>query len=288
MRNILLSAIVAAVVSFAIVFGMTSRANLLTATVKNETAFERVKRTGKMRCAYWSMQPLSYKDVKTGELKGFAVDLFNEIAKRLSIKAEWVEEVNFATMMTGLDTNRYDAICTGAWLSADRSAAMEYTWPYMFSSIVAAVREDDKRFDADINAINDKNIRISVQDGLAVSFSNQLFPEAQKIQLPDMVPPSQSFVDVETGKADVAFTDASDFINYSKNNLGKLRLIHTSHPLRLYPWVIPVRKGEHDLASLINGALAEMVYAGEIEQITKRNGVPAGTYGYFVPNVELK
>jgi polar amino acid transport system substrate-binding protein len=201
---------------------------------------------------------------------------------------DWVEEVNFATMMAGLETDRYDAICTGVFLTGERARVMEYTSPYLFSSVVAVARADDTRFDADVKSINAKEVRISVQDGVGISLADRSFPEAQKVQLPDMASPSQQFVEVETGKADVAFTDASDFIHYSEKNPGKLRMIHADRPLSVYPWVIAVRKGEHSLASFINGALAEMIYSDEIRAITKRNGIPAGTYGYLVPNVAVK
>lgn len=253
-----------------------------------ETAFARVMRTNTIRCAYWSMQPLSYKDPNSGELKGFAIKLFEDLASRLSLKVDWVEEVNFATMMAGLDANRYDAICSGAWLSADRARVMEYTWPYLYSSVMTIVRADDHRFDGDLVSINNKEVRVSMQDNLSARLANQIFPLAQKVQLPDMADPSMAFLDAATGKVDVVLSDAGDFQHYNQNNPGKLRMIHTDSPLQVYPWVIPVRKGEHDLASMINGALAEMIYNGDIQRITAANGVPTGTYFYVKPSIELK
>lgn len=280
--TILLAAAVAASVAFGMVktFGVEP-------TQPHENAAARVMRTGTLRCAYWSLQPLSYKDVKTGELKGYAIDLFQELSRRLSLKVEWVEEVNFATMMAGLEADRYDAICTGVWLSANRSRVMEYTWPYMFSTVIPVVRYDDHRFDADLNSMNDEKVRFAVQDNLSVSLTAEKFPKAKKLQLPEMAPITQVFLDVESGKADVALTDASDFQHYAGQNPGKLRIVHADKPLRLYPWVIPVRKGEHELASLINGALSELVYNGDIERITRRNGIPTGAYGYYRPSVEF-
>jgi polar amino acid transport system substrate-binding protein len=255
---------------------------------QKETTYERVMRTGTLRCAWWSVPPLSYKDMKTGEMKGFTVDLIDEIAQKLSLKVKWVEEVNFATMMAGLEANRYDSICTGVWLSADRARVMDYTSPYLFSSVIAIVRNDDHRFDDNFQAINNEFVRIAVQDTLVISLASEMFPKAKRIELSEQISSDHAYLEIESDKADVALSDAADFQHYAEKNPGKLRMVHTNHPLRLYPWVLPVRAGEHQLAATLNGALTEMIYNGEIESIVKRNGIPANTYAYIQPDAVLK
>ncbi len=252
-----------------------------------ESAYDRVMRTNTIRCGYWTMPPISAKDPDTGALKGGAPALFEEIAKRLSLKVEWTEEVNFATMLAGLDSGRYDAICTGVFLSAARARAMEYTQPYMFSSVVPVVRKDETRFDGDLDRINQPDVHIAVHDSLSVALAERLFPQAQRVELPEMADPTQMFLDVGARKADVAFADLGNF-RLMVPNADQLKLIHPDHPLYVFPWVLAVRKGEHTLASLLNGALEEMIYNDEVSAVMTKAGVSPQSYHYPRPELELR
>jgi ABC-type amino acid transport substrate-binding protein len=253
-----------------------------------ETAFERVTRTNTLRCAYWDVDPISYKDINSGELKGFAVALMTELSKLLSVKVEWVEEVNFATMLTGLEAGRYDSICSGVYLAGVRARAMEYTDPYLYSVVMPVVRVDDHRFDVDVEAINDPAIKVVVWESLSIAYVSQRFPRATQAGLPEMSSVSQALVDVADGKADVVLLEPGAYRSYNDNNPGKLRMIHTDRPLRVFPWVLPVPKGEHDLASFINAGLIELVYNGDIARLARTNGIQTGDYFYPHPQMEQR
>jgi polar amino acid transport system substrate-binding protein len=245
-----------------------------------ETAYERVIRTGVIRCAYWLLPPIATLDPNTKQLGGLTVALFEDLAKKLSLKVDWVEEVNFSTMVEGLKSGRYDSICTGAWHSASRGRELEYTDPYMYSIVVPAVRADDKRFDTSLATLNDSSITVAIQDDDLGQVVMGDFPKAKVHSVPSQMGVAQLYVDVQTSKADVTLADAGNFYDFDAKNPGQLKLIHVDKPIRLYPWVYMTRKGEHELAAMLNSAVREQVYNRHVQKEVVRSGLALGTYQY--------
>src|SRR5271167_4377726 len=79
---------------------------------QKESLYDRVIRTGKIRCAYVIYYPDCIKDPNTGKLSGIGIEAIELIAKKLGLTAEWTEEVGWGTMMEGLQTGRYDLIAS--------------------------------------------------------------------------------------------------------------------------------------------------------------------------------
>lgn len=79
-----------------------------------------------------TLRPLQYIDT-TGELKGMNVDLANEIAKRLCLKAELIR-MDFPAMIPALKAGRFDGINTGMFYTDER-AKMMWAVPYAMSAI---------------------------------------------------------------------------------------------------------------------------------------------------------
>ncbi|MGQ0527879.1 MAG: hypothetical protein ACT4OY_07645 [Alphaproteobacteria bacterium] len=50
---------------------------------ENASTFDRVMKSGTIRCGYPIWMPVIYKDAQTGELKGLLYDLMQEAGKRL-------------------------------------------------------------------------------------------------------------------------------------------------------------------------------------------------------------
>ncbi|MGE3770568.1 MAG: transporter substrate-binding domain-containing protein [Bdellovibrionales bacterium] len=255
------------------------------AAVAEETAYARVMRTDTIRCAYWTLPPIAVRDPNTGKLGGLTVALFEDIAKRLELNIEWVEEVNFANMVEGLKTRRYDSICTGSWLGAARGREVEYTAPYMYSAVVPAVRAGDTRFDAALEALDNPAVKIAVQDDELSQILASEFPKAVALSVPSTAGVAQLYMDVESGKADATLADIGNFFDYNKKNPGKLKLVHTDRPVRVYPWVYPVAKGEHELASMLDAAVQEQIYNRQVQKTVVEQGLSIGMYQYVVPSV---
>jgi len=79
-----------------------------------------------------TLPPLQYVDDK-GALMGMRVELGNEIAKKLGLTPEYIR-IEFAAMVPGLASKRWDMINTGIFWTEERSKLM-YMVPYERAAI---------------------------------------------------------------------------------------------------------------------------------------------------------
>lgn len=85
--------------------------------------------TGKLRVAFLSAAIYAIKDPATGELKGAAVDLGNELARRVGVPFQPVVYPNPAAIILGATSGEWDVALMG--INAERAVAMDFSAPYM-------------------------------------------------------------------------------------------------------------------------------------------------------------
>ena len=133
------------------------------------------------------------------------------------------------------------------------------------------MRADDTRFDANLDALNDQSMSIASLDGDNPKFiAEEEFPKAKVYTLPDMSGMPMLMESVATGKADVTFSDAADFGDYNDHNPGKLKLTQIENPLRIFPLGFMLPMGDDRLRSMINVALEELIYSGQVDKLLMR------------------
>ena len=241
------------------------------AAERKESAYDRVMRTNTIRCGYAVAPPWIYKDDKDGgKLKGFIVDITEEMGKRLNLKIDWAEETGWDMMGTALQTGRVDMGCTVFWQSAARGRIMAFSRPLFYSAVYAYARGDDKRFDNAYDRINQSTTRITVMDGdVSDEIAQQMFPNATRVSAAALSTPDMMMLNVATNKADVVFTENSYFNTYDKSNPGKMRRIPLATPLRVFGNAYPVYIKDMEMRSMVDTAVAEMMNSGIIESIMK-------------------
>ncbi len=121
--------------------------------VTHETAYDRVMRTGTLRCAYIQWPVLFVKNLQTGQFEGAYADIFAEIGKQLNLKVEWVEEVGTSNAFEGLKSGRIDAVCAPFTPNPQRARVTDFTVPVVYMPYVAMVKANDTRFDNDIKKV---------------------------------------------------------------------------------------------------------------------------------------
>jgi ABC-type amino acid transport substrate-binding protein len=249
------------------------------AEVKKETAYERVLRTGVLRCGYAMWPPLVLnKDPNTGELTGIMKDTIEEAAKNLNLKVEWVEETGWGTYPEGLKSGRFDAFCAGNWRSAAKGREIRYTVPVFYSPVYAYVRADDTRFDNGFKILNDPQYKISGQDGeYSELVARKHFPKATYVGQPQMSELGLIFVNVADGKADIVFNAPDVADGYTKNNPGKLKQV-SSEPYAVGSTSYTVAMKEVDLQHLLDTALIELIESGMMDKILEKNKAPTDQF----------
>ncbi|NCC23497.1 MAG: transporter substrate-binding domain-containing protein [Alphaproteobacteria bacterium] len=244
-----------------------------------ESAFERIMRTGTIRCGYFVIPPEFMKDPNTGEFSGIGYDVMNAIGEALHLKIEWTEEAPFSGFVQGLESGRYDAVCATVWNRADLSRMVDFSMPIMYTPVNTFVRADETRFSGGPKTINDPEVTIVTMDGEASSqIANLYFPKAKRISLPENSHVSQLLESVATGKADVAFTYMGNFVLYNETNPEKLKVIHQDAPVRAYGNSIVIPKGEYKLKTMLDAAIEERLNSGQINSIIDKYQRIPGTY----------
>ncbi len=239
----------------------------VTPSPAKESSYDRVMRTGVLRCGYGIYPKFLERDLNTKAFSGMYYDLLEEIGKQLSLKIEWTEEVAFSTAFDGLKSNRYDVACMPFNQTPGRARATEFTTPIIFAPTYAYVRANDTRFDNAYAKINDPSVTYAYLEG---EFSQYLkaerFPKAQTLSLPNLTDVSQVLLQVSTGKADIATTEPSTAEPFLLNNPGKLKRV-IGPSLRMQAAGLDVAVGEHALRAMLDTTIRAMLASGVVEKI---------------------
>lgn len=238
-------------------------------TSRKESAFERVMRTGVLRCGYNTWPPAVMLDPTSGKLAGLIPTLVEEAAKGVNLKVEWVEQVGWGEFAQALAQGRFDAMCAGAWQIKEVASQVAFTRPIFYNPVYAYVRTDEKRY-TDYGSLKRAGTRFATSDGdMGSLIAEDDFPNAIQVSRPALADPTTKLIDVAQGKADVVMMEPSTFADYNSKNPGKLKLL-TPQPYRSFAAsLLAVNIHEQALLQMFNTVLIEMELQGSIAKITR-------------------
>ncbi len=264
-----------AVILLALLFALPAYA------VENESAFDRVLRTGVIRCGYYVFPPIVIRDVNTNAMSGVSVDVMNRLATRAGLTVEWTEEITFGNWVPAMQSGRFDMICTPMWPELTHGRAVLFSEPLFFSGLSPAVRVDDPRFTATTprDVLNSPDITILTQEGNATdAIARTAFPKAKFYTLSPEAGTANYYQDLIAKKADAILTDRNGQYEMGRNN-QPIRLVDPANPVKLQSFPLVVNRGETTLRDFLNLAITEMDYSGDIDRILRRwEAEPGLTY----------
>jgi len=282
--QVISTAVVLSVLSAFITVKMTAPKNGAETVAHKETAYERVMRTQTLRCAYTPYPPFMIKDANTGKLSGIYYDVMEEIAKRLSLKLEWPEEVAPAGLFEGFKSGRYDAICAGYTRNPARSTKADFSIPVFFVPYSVFVRANDTRFDNNVSALDDPKYSFTIIDGEYASFLiKDAFPKAKVVSLPDgaISDVGVRLTNVATNKSDATIIETAVGADYMRANPGKVKPL--SPPINVLPSNIILPMGDVALKSMIDAAVTNLHETGFIKKVIQAHTSGAGYYSPAIP-----
>lgn len=237
-----------------------------------ESAFDRVMRTGVIRCGYYAFPPVVYKDPNTSELSGFSVDYMNKIAQRAGLRVEWSTEVTWANWVEELRAGRYDVACTPMWPDMPQLKVVSFTDPLFFSGLYPLARNDNKKLEnADHARLNQKDIVILTQEGNNTdTLTREVFPNATYYTLPASTNGGEYYQNLIAKKADVVISDRNTLYQFEKTNGDILRIIDEKNPIKLQSFNLAVLIGERDLNDFLNQSIHEMDYNGDTDRLLRK------------------
>lgn len=243
-----------------------------------ESAYDRIVRTGVLRCGYFIWPPMTTKDPNTGQLGGLTTELTEKIADALELKVEWAQELGFGTYIQDIHNGRFDAECAQGWPNAIRGKYTYYSQPFAYVAQVAIVRADDTRFDGNMAALAAPGVRIATIDGESSQKSYQLkFATATEVSLPQNVPPTDLVLNVETNKADATLLDKLTAVQYVQANPGKVKIVEFDPPISLIELNFTLTQDDK-LKQMIDVATRQFLYDGTIEALLQKYEPAPGTF----------
>lgn len=277
MKNLMLAVLLAIIAAYATV--KVTNPQISRAPLTKESVYERVLRTGTIRCGYFVYEPALIIDANNKEKSGIFYDLTEEMARRLGLKVEWTEEVGYGEITQGFETNRYDLFCNVVWPTPERSRAASFSIPLYYSVVGVFVREDDHRFDGNLGKLNDPSIVLAVKDGdITASVAASVFPNAKFVSVPQMALTEQQLMEVGMGKADATFNEPALLDKYNKTAEKKLRNIAESTPLKYFPSTYIMPKSDMALKQMIDTTLGDMISDGFVARTIKKYEPSPGSY----------
>jgi ABC-type amino acid transport substrate-binding protein len=112
-------------------------------------ALIRWKETGVIRVGWAGWYPFMSKDAKTGEVKGFLIDITKTLAEQAGMKTEFVED-SWGTFVAGLKANKFDIFASGV-VTIPRALEMGFSDGYMVIPTAFMVTTDWAKAHPNIN-----------------------------------------------------------------------------------------------------------------------------------------
>ncbi len=240
-------------------------------TTQTNNLAQKVLASKTIRVGYIVYPPALIKDPNTGQLSGIFYDALNEAGAKLGVKVDWVGETTWATMFADMNAGKFDMVGQSVWQSSPRSTQGDFSDPVMYSVIGAWTRPNDHRFDNDYSAINSPDVKIAVISGeLAQTIAKEQFPNAQIVSLPQTASVSQAFLNVASGKADIAFEELPLGNDYMKNNPNSIREANPSKPVRINANVFVIPQNQPEFKEMLNSAIGEELNSGYINTLLQK------------------
>ena len=205
-----------------------------------------------------SFVPFEFEE--DGEYVGFDIDIVNAIADRVGFEID-LETTNFDGIIPGLQTGTFDIAIAGITITEERKGAVDFTSPYYKSGLRIGVPIDN----TDINGVEDlEGLDIATRLG---STSADYISENIEGATPNTYEQlDQAYLSVEGGGSDAVLYDAPN-VEYYILTKGEDSLKTVGELLEAQDYGLAISKGNEDLVTAMNEALAEIIDDGTYAEI---------------------
>jgi len=171
--------------------------------------------------------PYSFKDLKTGEFKGFDIDLAYDLARALGVRVQFIE-TSWPTLSEDLENDRFDMVMGGITVTLERQKNGIFSKPYLNDGKSPISRCSESNRYVTIEDIDRAEVRVIVNPGgTNEKFVLAHLKHAQIIVWNDN---TTIFDQIVERKADVMITDASETRYQQRLHPSLLCAVNPNHP----------------------------------------------------------
>ena len=216
----------------ALIFTLICAATATTAVAQTSKVDE-IRSRGTLRMAgILNEDPYFSKDPRTGEWRGFAVEMARDIAENIGVKLEVVES-SWANSILDVPSGKVD-LALALTALPKRALSVHFTSPTYYNSFVIISPKASMK-DKTWAQLNDPSITIAVDLGSAQDqITKQMLPKAKILRFKTR---DEAVIALTSGKADAVINTVLNGMVMTKKNaaLGK---VYVPHPLLSSPSVI--------------------------------------------------
>ena len=222
-----------------------------------EDSLDKIKKAGYIRIAMnGGYPPFSFFNAKN-ELDGFDVDLAREVARRLGIQVKIIE-VDWKDIITGLNSNAFDAILGSMAITEERMKKVDFSIPYYYSRTHVMVPKDSKIKDLSTD-LKDKTV--GVMEG--TTFED----DARRLGIKHIrlyKNNDGAIAGLSKKEVDAIITD--EIVGMHSKSSSNVSIEPIGDPLSNERMAISFRKGDESLIKKVNEILKEMQKDGTLKQ----------------------
>lgn len=197
---------------------------------------------------------------------GFEVDIAEELARRLGVRAERFS-ADWLALIDALEADRCDLLINGFEVTAERERVVAFSTPYFRYAQQLVVRAEDRdRFTSRV-ALAGRPIAVLNGSASVDSLQAAGFPTGLIVEYDDSLAP---FTETVLGRTDACLQE-SFIARYFAGHDSRLSLIEETFDPGVYGVV--VRKGDTRLLAEVNTALDAMRTDGSLGRILQRWGL---------------
>ena len=222
--------------------------------------------------------PLNMIDIRTGKGVGWEYDCFNEVARRLHLVVDW-RIGSWDVMIESIRSGQFDVGMDGISVTDERKSQVDFSLPYMHSSLLMLVRSDEARFRDAASFRANAKLLAGAQPGTTSFYatSRELLgtpSTSPRIKLFDTF--GASVQALRGGDVDVVLSDPTGASANMSRAPGVFKVVGPPLPGEDYAFIL--KKGS-PLKAPIDAALAAMSRDGTIERLNKKwlPSLPAAT-----------
>ena len=181
-----------------------------------------IKKAGVLRIGTWlQYQPEMYKDLKTGEIKGFWIELARKMATDLGVKLEIVDS-DWDGLIPGLQAGKFEIVLAQMAITSKRALAVDFAKPWEAVGM-AVVIATDSTCDT-VECLNAADKTISTEIGsVNQEVKKNVFPNAKETANKGH---NDGFLQVVSKRSDAFLTDNVSALSYLKEHPGTIKVIY--------------------------------------------------------------
>jgi polar amino acid transport system substrate-binding protein len=205
-------------------------------------------------------EPYAFQDPHdSARLLGFEVEIADALARRLGVRAEFVQN-DWSALIASLERGDFDIILNGLEVTQPRRARVAFTRPYYAFTETLVVRR------VDVAARGLADLRGRRVGTLAASFGFELLRATPGVDAVLYEGVAEPYIDLERGRLDGVVLD-----NIIADRYGLVRpTLRAAATVGEGTYAIAVRPADKALLQAVDSALGEMIRGGQLRAILTR------------------